>query len=128
VWRAAAQTIDMANIEDTKIVNKNLTRRTLLKSIAVALPASAVILQQDTMADDLPKLDPSDPTAMALVYVEDPADLDKSNPAAARYQAGQTCANCIQIQGDSGDYRPYGIFPGKTVAAAGWCSVWAPMT
>lgn len=107
-------------------MEKNLTRRTLLKTIAVALPASAAILKQEAQAEDLPRLDPNDPTAKALVYVEAPADLDTTNPAAARYQAGQTCANCIQIQGDSGDYLPCAIFPGKVVAAAGWCSVWAP--
>ncbi len=106
-------------------MEKNLTRRTLLKSIAVALPASALLVKRDAQAADMPKVDPKDPTAMALVYVEDPANLDKSNPAAARYAAGQTCANCIQIQADSGDYRPCAIFPGKLVAAAGWCSVWA---
>jgi len=111
------------------IVEKNLTRRKLLKTIAVALPASALMMKQQAQAkaEALPKLDTSDPTAMALVYVEDPADLDKSNPAAARYEAGQTCANCIQIQADTGAWRPCAIFPGKLVAAAGWCSVWAPM-
>jgi hypothetical protein len=106
-------------------VKKNLTRRTLLKTIAVAVPASAVMLQQEALAADLPKLDPKNPTAMALVYVEDPANLDKANPAAARYEAGQTCGNCVQIQSDSGEYRPCAIFPGKVVATAGWCSVWA---
>jgi hypothetical protein len=109
-------------------VKKNLTRRTLLKTIAIALPASGVVLQQEAQAEDLPKLDPNDPVARALVYVEDPASLDKASPAAARYEAGQTCANCIQIQGEAGaEYRPCAIFPGKVVAAAGWCSVWAPM-
>jgi len=106
-------------------VDRKLTRRNLIKTIALALPASAVILKQEAQAGDLPKLDPNDPTAVALVYVVDPATLDKSNPAAARYEVGQTCANCIQIQSDAGDYRPCAIFPGKVVAAAGWCSVWA---
>lgn len=107
-------------------MEKNLTRRKLLKTLAVALPAGAVVLNQEVQAEDLPKLDPNDPTAKALVYVEDPANLDKSNPAAARYDASQTCANCIQIQGEDGAaYRPCAIFPGKVVAAAGWCSVWA---
>ena len=33
------------------------------------------------------------------------------------------------IQGNDGDaWRPCQIFPGKAVAAAGWCSVWAPKT
>ena len=107
-------------------MEKNLTRRTLLKTIAAAVPAGAIVLQQDALAADAPKLDPNDPTAKALVYVEDPANLDKSNPAAARYQPGQICDNCIHIQGVEGAaYRPCGIFPGKLVAAGGWCSVWA---
>jgi len=109
-------------------VKKSLTRRKLLQTIAIALPVSATILNREAQAEDSPKLDPNDPTAMALLYVEDPATLDQSNPAAARYQAGQTCANCIQIQSDAGAFRPCAIFPGKTVAAAGWCSVWAPLT
>jgi hypothetical protein len=108
-----------------RIVEKHLTRRTLLKTIAVTLPASSVILQQDALAEDMPHLDPADPTAIALLYVEDATNVDKSNPAAARFEDGQTCANCIQIQSDSGSFRPCAIFPGKTVAAAGWCSVWA---
>ena len=107
-------------------MEKNLTRRKLLKSIAVALPASSVILNQSAFAQDAPKVDPNDPAAKALLYVESIADLDKSNPQAARYEDGQTCANCVQIQGESADFMPCGIFPGKVVAAAGWCSVWAP--
>jgi hypothetical protein len=39
---------------------------------------------------------------------------------------GQACANCIQYQGAPGDsHGPCAIFPGKSVAAAGWCAVYA---
>lgn len=105
--------------------DKNVSRRTFIQSLAIALPAGAVVLQNDARAADLPKLDPNDPTAKALVYVHDAADVDTSNPLAARFEAGQNCANCAQIQGEDGaEWRPCGIFPGKSVAAAGWCSVW----
>jgi len=105
--------------------DKNVSRRTFIQSLAVALPAGAVVLQNNAYAADLPKLDPNDPTAKALVYVHDAADVDTSNPLAARFEAGQDCANCAQIQGEDGaEWRPCGIFPGKAVAAAGWCSVW----
>ncbi|MDH3976904.1 MAG: high-potential iron-sulfur protein [Gammaproteobacteria bacterium] len=108
-------------------MNKNLTRRKLLQTLAVALPAGAVLVNQTALAEDAPKLDPNDPTAKALLYVEDVSTLDKSSPAAARYEASQKCANCIQIAGEDGAaYRPCNIFPGKVVAAEGWCSVWAP--
>jgi hypothetical protein len=104
---------------------KNVSRRTFIRSLAVALPAGAVVLRNDAHAADLPRLDPNDPTAKALVYVHDAADVDASNPLAARFEAGQNCANCAQIQGEDGaEWRPCGIFPGKAVNAAGWCSVW----
>ena len=77
-------------------------------------------------AADLPKLDPNDPSAKALLYVPDAKNVDTKNPMAARYAAGQTCSNCQVIQGKDGEaYRPCAIFPGKLVAAAGWCSAWA---
>ncbi len=107
------------------MADKNFSRRTFFQTLAVALPAGTVALQNTAQAADLPQLDPSDPTAKALMYVHDAADVDTANPAAARFEVGQTCDNCAQIQGNDGDaWRPCGIFPGKVVAAAGWCSVW----
>jgi len=107
--------------------DENLSRRNFLQKLAVALPAGSVLLQTEVRAEDMPKLDPAEPTAKALLYVHDVADLDTSNPMASRYEAGQTCANCAQIQGEDGaQWRPCGIFPGKLVNAGGWCTVWAP--
>jgi len=110
------------------MADENLTRRNFLRNLAVALPVGSVILNGNAAAEELPQLDEADPTAQALVYVHDAANVDTSNPLAARYEVGQTCANCAQIQGDAGAaWRPCGIFPGKVVANDGWCSVWAPM-
>ena len=107
--------------------DNNLSRRAFLRNLAVAVPAGSVLIQNAVQAADMPKLDPADPAAAALLYVEDAANVDTSNPMAARFEAGQNCANCVQIQGEDGAaYRPCGIFPGKLVASAGWCSVWAP--
>lgn len=107
------------------MADKNFSRRSFIQSLAVAVPAGAVVMQSEALASDLPKLDPSDPTAQALVYVHDVADVDTSNPLAARFEAGQDCSNCAQIQGEDGaEWRPCGIFPGKVVNAKGWCSVW----
>ncbi len=105
------------------MADKNFSRRTFIRTLAVAIPAGTVALQ--TQAADLPRLDPDDPVAKALLYVHDAADVDTSNPLAARFEVGQTCENCAQIQGNDGDeWRPCGIFPGKAVATQGWCSVW----
>lgn len=109
------------------MTDKNLTRRNFLQSLAIALPAGTVAIQGRAIAEDLPQLDEADPAAKALVYVHDAASVDTSNPLAARFEAGQNCANCAQIQGEDGaEWRPCGIFPGKLVNAKGWCSVWAP--
>ena len=91
-------------------------------SLGAGVQSTTVLLM--SCRGDLPKLDTADPTAVALLYVEDAANVDTSNPLAARFEAGQDCANCAQIQSEEGDWRPCGIFPGKAVAAAGWCSVW----
>lgn len=111
---------------------KNLSRRTFVQALALSAPVGAAVWSDAARAGahggDMPKLDTSDPTAVALLYVEDAADVDTSNPLAGRFEPGQNCANCIQIQGEDGAaWRPCAIFPGKLVAAEGWCSVWAPI-
>ena len=109
--------------------DEHLSRRKFLQSLAVALPAGAALMNRETLAEDLPRLEESDPVAQALVYVHDAANVDTSNPLAARFEPGQDCSNCAQIQGDeNAEWRPCGIFPGKLVANKGWCSVWVAKT
>lgn len=103
-----------------------LTRRRFIRNAAIAFPVGAIVLEQPLLAQDLPHVDLEDPTAKALLYVNDAGDVDTSNPLAARYEAGQTCATCLQIQGEEGaEWRPCALFPGKAVSASGWCSAWA---
>jgi len=103
-----------------------LSRRVFLRNAAVAFPIGAIVLERTASAQDLPHVELDDPTAKALLYVHDAKNVDTSNPLAARYEEGQHCANCVQIQGEDGaEWRPCALFPGKLVAAAGWCSVWA---
>ena len=100
-------------------------RRQFLQLSAVAAAGVIVAPVRDAGASDLPQLSEDDPMAKAMKYTHDASTVDPStrnNPA-----ADQTCANCALIQGDDGDaWRPCQIFPGKAVAANGWCSVWAP--
>ncbi len=104
-----------------------LSRRKFLSNVAVvAVPVTAISLRQTASAQDLPPVSEDDPTAVALYYKHDVADIDTSNPQAARYTDGQNCSNCVQIQGEDGaEWRPCALFPGKSVNANGWCSVWA---
>jgi hypothetical protein len=103
------------------------TRREFLRLTvgAAAIPVAATLLRSEVaQAQDLPHLTEDDPTAKALGYVHDATKA--ANP---RYQAGQTCLNCQQLQGEEGqEWRPCAIFPGKLVATAGWCSVWVQKT
>lgn len=97
-------------------------RRRFLKLAAVgavAAPIALAVLPRMARAADLPPLDPNDPTAKALAYVED-ATAAKGNAA---YKPGADCANCTFYQGKAGDERgPCQLFPGKSVHAKGWCA------
>jgi hypothetical protein len=73
----------------------------------------------------MPHLAESDPTAKALGYVEDASKVDKTKFPA--YKAGAHCATCNFFQGKPTDaYAPCQIFPGKSVAAKGWCASHSP--
>ena len=72
-----------------------------------------------------PHLAESDPTAKALGYVEDAGKVDKTKFPA--FKPGAHCATCNFYQGKAGDeYGPCQIFPGKAVAAKGWCASHSP--
>ena len=103
-----------------------LSRRRFLRNAAVAFPIGVVVLESTASAQEIPHVALDDPTAKALLYVEDVKNIDKTNALNAKYEEGQSCANCIQLQGEAGAaWRPCNLFPGKLVAAAGWCTVWA---
>ena len=66
----------------------------------------------------------SDPNAKALGYV-----ADASNAKSDKFKAGSNCSNCALFQGGQGGQGDAGncpLFGGKKVAAAGWCTAWAP--
>ncbi len=87
---------------------------------ATATPAPAA----DASSGALPPVAPNDTQALALGYHADAATVDPAKNAT--FKAGQHCATCVQYKGKPGDSSgPCGIFVGKSVAAAGWCKVWA---
>ena len=103
----------------------NIPRRKFIKLSAATAAGCFVAGSRVASAEDAPKLALDDPMAQAMKYTHDASTVDAStrtNPAAE-----QTCANCALIQGEDGqEWRPCQIFPGKLVAADGWCTVWAP--
>ncbi len=102
-----------------------IPRRKFIQLSAVAAASTFAVSGREALAADLPHVSEDDPMAQAMKYTNDASTVDaaaRTNPA-----ADQNCANCALVQGADGDaWRPCQIFPGKAVAAAGWCSVWAP--
>ena len=94
---------------------KKLNRRQFLGSTAamVILSPSFLIAGRATAGGHLPKVDPNDAQAKVLSYVHESPKADN------------ICANC-QLYSGATDAAWGGctIFPGKEVAAGGWCSAW----
>jgi hypothetical protein len=88
-----------------------------------AAGAAGRVRAQGAKPAELPRLDEKDKVAVSLGYVADAKRVNVAkNPT---YKPTQTCANCFQVTGKDGDaWRGCKMFPGKSVAAAGWCKVW----
>jgi hypothetical protein len=102
----------------------NLARRHFVSQLGVAAGAATLggMLCQDANAADLPLVSETDSLAMAMNYKADTTKVDaKKFPA---HKASQTCDTCQFFQGPPGANGPCQIFPGKSVAAKGWCQVW----
>jgi hypothetical protein len=84
-------------------------------ALAPALPASG---------EAAARVDPKDPAARALGYVENAARVDPHK--FPNFISGSSCDNCLQLEGKPGnEYRPCKVFQDKLVAVGGWCSAWA---
>ena len=78
---------------------------------------------------ELQQLSLDDPSAQALGYRHDAAnvDLQKYPQRAKDEAANHYCRNCALFQGGDGEeWGPCALFPGKLVNANGWCSGYAP--
>jgi hypothetical protein len=97
----------------------------LLVASTTLLPLAGLLRSAAVHAQDLPPVAADDPTAVALKYVEDATKAERTDKMGVP-GAEQTCANCQFVQGKDGDARrPCALFPGKSVAANGWCLSWA---
>jgi hypothetical protein len=100
------------------------SRRRFLGRAALALtavPLGARFLSTSARAQDVTPLPADNGTAVALAYAEDASKV--SHPS---FKAGSNCANCQFYTGAADAERgPCTLFPGFSVAAAGWCTAWA---
>ena len=97
------------------------TRRIfMLRFVATGATLGAISVSAQTGG---PRLEESDPQAVALGYKQDTSKVDaKKYP---NHASTQTCANCQLFQGKATD--PSGgcpLFGAKQVASGGWCSAW----
>ncbi|WP_006786296.1 high-potential iron-sulfur protein [Thiorhodospira sibirica] len=103
---------------------KSVTRRHFLKlGVAglVAVPVASLVMRPVAAAQ---KLTENDPVAQAMAYKHAAADA-AGHP---KFQEGRTCENCLLYKPDAGTagWGSCSVFPGKLVAAEGWCSAWVP--
>jgi len=101
-----------------------IRRRTLLGAGISAVAVS--FIPRISAAEDM--LDPADPAASALGYAEDATAVDTVKYPQRAGDAGknQFCDTCALYTGADGEQSgPCNIFPGKTVAAKGWCVAFA---
>jgi len=98
----------------------NPNRRIFLQAIAAGASVATFAAPAQTGG---PKLEESDPQALALGYKQDTTKVDpKKYPNHAN---SQDCANCQLYQGKAKELLgPCPLFAGKQVSAAGWCSAW----
>jgi hypothetical protein len=106
----------------------NHSRRDAVKMMLgglAAVPLVKLVGLPAAQAADLPHVDPAtDPTAIALKYVHDATQADRAAANRPGLPADQQhCANCQFVQG-TGDWVGCTLFPGKAVAANGWCASW----
>lgn len=99
-------------------IMNNLNRREFL-----AIGASMLLVGGRVDAE-MPRLELDDPTAQALGYVDNASTVDPDSYPT--FQPNQRCANCALYTASSPKTGPCTAFPGKRVAAAGWCVAWAP--
>lgn len=96
----------------------NTNRRIFMMQVAVG---SSAVMASQAMAQA--KVDPKDPTAVALGYVADTTTVDaKKYP---KHANTQKCSNCQLYTGKAADaWGGCSLFAGKQVAGPGWCSAY----
>jgi hypothetical protein len=107
----------------------NKSRRDAVKMMLGGLatvPLMNLVGMAVAQAADLPHVDPAtDPTAMALKYVHDATQADRAAANRGGNPEEQFCSNCqFQNPQTEGEWVPCSLFPGKAVAANGWCVSW----
>ena len=93
------------------------------RTFVTLAPLAGALLLCSRQATAQVALDPKDPQAVALGFVPDAAQADKTK--FPKFASGQHCGSCQLFGGAAGAASgPCPLFAGKTVPAKGWCSAW----
>ena len=103
-----------------KIKNISINRRTFVKVTASSFAALPLLVS--AQAESI-KLAEDDPTAIALGYKEKSSEVDAQKYA--NHDAKQLCSGCSLYADGADGWGACAIFPGKQVAADGWCTAYA---
>lgn len=107
---------------------KRNNRRRFIRNVALIASTAAVAGKAGAQPALVP-LNESDPLAIALGYSEDALTVDvaKYPKRSGEEGAKQFCSNCALYKDNGSPGRgACAATPGKSVAGAGWCTVWAP--
>ncbi|MCP1675844.1 hypothetical protein J2T57_002999 [Natronocella acetinitrilica] len=85
---------------------------------AATVSAAGIFINGKAFASE-DRVSESEPTAEALHYKHDVADVDHPD-----YSEGEVCQNCQLYTNPNGDWGPCAAFGGRLVAANGWCTAW----
>ena len=101
-------------------MNHSTRRCFIIHAVAAGSALSATL----TMAQAGPKVEETDPTALALGYRQDGTKVDVAKYP--KHAATDNCGGCQLFQGKAGDAAgACPLFAGKQVSSKGWCSAWA---
>ncbi|MDD3763227.1 MAG: high-potential iron-sulfur protein [Nevskiales bacterium] len=108
------------------MTQSHLSRRAVLRGIATGFAALPLLQAGQASAQDAAILSETDPAAQGLGYVADASKIDAAKEPA--YKAGSVCDGCALYQAAQAKdgHAPCAAFPGKLVAATGWCRAFAP--
>ncbi|MDD2880456.1 MAG: high-potential iron-sulfur protein [Rhodoferax sp.] len=90
---------------------------------ATPAPTPPVVQEAAPAASAMPLVDETAAQAVALGYVANHTRADTVKFKS--YVVGNQCSTCALYLGKAGDAEgPCPLFPGKHVAAVGWCNSW----
>lgn len=104
-----------------KIARRDFIKTTLAAGTVIPLGAIPIVLKADNH-----RLSEDDPMAQRMGYLHDATQVDVSKFPRRAGEAGsqQFCDNCQLYQAAEDGWGGCAIFPGKQVAAKGWCNAW----